>query len=67
MLLVSAGEVSGRYGIREREERRVLSALRGETLNDEAILVIEHRYEALLAHIASSFAVNVVTHCHVIG
>ena len=65
--LVGAIEVAGRDGVGEREEARLGAARGVEALQEERVLVVQHRDQALARHVAAGLAVDGVADRHVVG
>ena len=65
--LVVAAEAARRHRVREREERGLFAALRAEALEVQALLVVEHCFQALAAHVPTATAVDRVADLHVVG
>jgi len=63
---VVAAKAARRHRVGERKERRAGAARTAETLEIQTLLVLEHRLEALAAHVTCTAAVDRVAHLHVV-
>ena len=62
-----SGETAGGHGVGKRKERGLVAARLIESLDQEVILVVDHRLQTLAADIAIRRTVNRVAHRHVVG
>jgi hypothetical protein len=65
--LVRAGVVLGRDRVGEDEEARLLAARGRQALEQQAVLVLQHREQPLARHVAAPLAVDRVAEGHVVG
>ena len=67
MRVVLAGVALGRDRVRENEEARLVATLGVKPLVEQAELVIQHREDALAAHVTVAGTVDGVAEGHVVG
>ena len=65
--VVVTAKTARRHRVREGKEGRLRAALRAESLEVQALLVVEHGLETLAANIAPATAVDRVADLHVVG